>query len=631
MSLGINGNNYDRWQISTDAVGNSSQTKSKQNASNDSVEIGGDLYQPSTETEDLEAELGALQETVGANETSNVGATTGANSTANVSNEELEDKKDELDANRQRMEAIQDEIEDLSDEAAKTIEEAISYQEAAVAEQKEETQKAIKEQIQAYVDANKNGEGMTREELQTNIQAALPNSPNLSSALSKVLQANEQISEIDGLLGELKCLLTSSADLQDEIDALEAAGAGSNKCCDPIGFVSNGTEFNFFTDSDGDGKLSQTNEFLGAENQWAEMQAADDDGNGTVTAEELEANNIFLAGMDGSVIKDAQGYKDAFGADFSIDLNSYTEGGTHSAVDATADADNDGTLDQQLLGTFNVNANGSTIQGYNTLDDVDWLQSKYGVENSAEGAQTQVGTTDSGLLDTSNLGDLQAFGEFYNTAYQQNQLAKEKLAGVEEAIGFTGDEVEAYKAVEASRGEQKAQQFVDSVEITPRVRETKAVGSNTTSNGQYNAERGQSLVDSALKMIEENGETMYYCATGVSNTFKKWSMDVLGYTEKDALDLGGDGCDWDTNMEQLVAQGLFVEATGEYPSASDLSSLPAGAVVCWEASGDGTPGGTYGHVTIADGNGGEISDHHASSIYTEIGGRSDTYRIFLPV
>ena len=80
MSLGINGNNYDRWQIGTDAAGNSSQTKSKQNASNDSVEIGGDLYQPSTETEDLEAELGELQETVGASETSNVGATTGANS-----------------------------------------------------------------------------------------------------------------------------------------------------------------------------------------------------------------------------------------------------------------------------------------------------------------------------------------------------------------------------------------------------------------------------------------------------------------------------------------------------------------------------------------------------------------------
>ena len=479
MSLGINGNNYDRWQLGTDAVGGGSQTRANQNTSNDSVEIGGDLYQPSTETEDLEAELGELQETVGANGTTGV---SGTNSTTSTSNDEIEDKKDELDANQQRMEAVEAEIEKLSEEVAQTIADALALQEAAVAEQKEETEKAIKEQIQAYVDANKNGDGMTQEELQANIQSALPNTPNLAGALAKVIDANTQISEIDGLLSELKGLITDSANLQDEIEALEKSSAGSKSggCTDPIGFVSNNVEYNFFTDKDNDGQLSQTNEFLGSENQWEEMKAADNDGNGTVTAEELAANNIFLAGADGNVIKDAQGYKDAFGEDFSIDLNSYAEGGTHSAIDTTSDTNGNGTVDQTLLGTFNVNVNGEDVLGYNTLDDTEWLSENYGIENSSAASGSNVVTDGNGELDVSQLGDLKSHGEFYNLALQKNNQAKEQLAGIEEAIGFTGEEVDAFKEVEAAKGLTKAQQFVDSVEITPRERETSSTGSGTT-------------------------------------------------------------------------------------------------------------------------------------------------------
>ena len=212
---------------------------------------------------------------------------------------------------------------------------------------------------------------MTREQLKANIAGALPESPSLTKTLGQILDANEMLSDIDGLLGELKCLITASSDLQDKIGDAETSASQGKKCCDPIGFVSNNVEYNFFTDKDGDGALSQTNEFLGAENQWAEMQAADGDKDGTVTAAELETAGIQLAGTDGSVISGADAFTQAFGANFSIDLNSYAEGGSHSAVDTTADFDADGVMDQQLLGTFNVNINDSTIQGYNTLDDVD--------------------------------------------------------------------------------------------------------------------------------------------------------------------------------------------------------------------------------------------------------------------
>ena len=98
------------------------------------------------------------------------------------------------------------------------------------------------------------------------------------------------------------------------------------------------------------------------------------------------------------------------------------------------------------------------------------------------------------------------------------------------------------------------------------------------------------------------------------------------------ISMNGNGCDWDTNMEKLVAKGMFMEVTSDYPSASNLKDLPAGAIVCWENTANSGGGGRqYGHVTVADGHGGEISDHYQQNIYTSVGGRSDQYRIFIPV
>lgn len=133
---------------------------------------------------------------------------------------------------------------------------------------------------------------------------------------------------------------------------------------------------------------------------------------------------------------------------------------------------------------------------------------------------------------------------------------------------------------------------------------------------------GEELVDVARQMLDKYGTSKGYCATGVSRTFQ------MAY----GLSLSGNGCDWDSNMDKLVEQGAFVEVTSDYKTSDELSNLPAGAVVCWEASGNGSTGGAkYGHVTIADGKGGEISDHYAANIYKSIGGRSDLYRVYLPV
>ncbi len=139
--------------------------------------------------------------------------------------------------------------------------------------------------------------------------------------------------------------------------------------------------------------------------------------------------------------------------------------------------------------------------------------------------------------------------------------------------------------------------------------------------GQGWGKTGEELADTAKQMLSKYGETKNLCATGVSRTFE------MAY----GVSLHGNGCDWANNMDNLVSQGAFKEVTGEYASSADLANLPAGAVVCWEATGANTPAGKYGHVAIADGNGGEISDHYRSNIYKSVGGRSDTYRVYVPV
>ena len=85
-------------------------------------------------------------------------------------------------------------------------------------------------------------------------------------------------------------------------------------------------------------------------------------------------------------------------------------------------------------------------------------------------------------------------------------------------------------------------------------------------------------------------------------------------------------------MNGLVDQGYFIDVTADYATSADLANLPAGAVVSWNNTGGTNGGGAqYGHVCIADGNGGEISDHHAEKIYKSCGGRKDTYHVYIPV
>ena len=73
--------------------------------------------------------------------------------------------------------------------------------------------------------------------------------------------------------------------------------------------------------------------------------------------------------------------------------------------------------------------------------------------------------------------------------------------------------------------------------------------------------------------------------------------------------------------DQLAANPAFKEVA---VPASQLASLPAGAIVVW---GKGTS--ESGHISIANGQGYEISDHISPQMLAHYGGGAA--RVFVPV
>lgn len=147
----------------------------------------------------------------------------------------------------------------------------------------------------------------------------------------------------------------------------------------------------------------------------------------------------------------------------------------------------------------------------------------------------------------------------------------------------------------------------------------------------YNEASGNKLANAGRKTAKEmNGRGG--CATGVKKSYNS----VYG------TNFSGDAYTWDDKMR---TQKNYKEVSTKDYSKKELENmlknLPAGAVVCWEKqdrNGNGkldTDGEKYGHVTIADGKGGEYSDHHASSIYVsriyDHGFNNGNCSIFIPV
>lgn len=201
----------------------------------------------------------------------------------------------------------------------------------------------------------------------------------------------------------------------------------------------------------------------------------------------------------------------------------------------------------------------------------------------------------------------------YRTAYDEAKKNFEEAKATAQANLET-----AYENLGTAQTELNELNSAISVAETEKVQKEN----KPSLSGEYDEEAGQKLVDAAYEMLSRYGSSTGYCARGVSRTM----AIALG------IQMGGHGYQWDSNMDQLVEQGMFKEVTGDYATSDDLANLPAGAVVCWEnTSNSGGGGAQYGHVCIADGKGGEISDHYQASIYKSVGGRSDQYRVYIPI
>lgn len=124
--------------------------------------------------------------------------------------------------------------------------------------------------------------------------------------------------------------------------------------------------------------------------------------------------------------------------------------------------------------------------------------------------------------------------------------------------------------------------------------------------GAYNQQLGQQLADYAVSHASGGtGQCYAYVAKSIHAHITPFLWGMHAYMAAD----------------QLAASSAFREIS---LSADQLASLPAGAVVVWDKGSSES-----GHISIADGQGREVSDHVEVQLTAHYGGGS--YRVFLPV
>lgn len=289
-----------------------------------------------------------------------------------------------IEANNAQMITLQNKIKASKEEVEAALKKAIEESKDIKEEQKDEAKKIVEQEINSY--ANSDGK-MSYEDFESGLSKKLgalssSGSFEIASIIAKFSQAQSEMDIIDGMISDVESLNNQNASLADDIEQAQSEmediaseTVGKTDCevekCDPIGFNSGDTRYDFFVDKDSDEKLSNANEFLGAKKGWSEMTSLDSDGNGKISVDEMKDLHIVETAKDGSqTVKKAS---DLFKNNDFIDLNSYKS--------KNSDIGNGNTL----LGTFGLTFKGNQIDdGYNTLDDMNWLSKNYDFSDSNE-------------------------------------------------------------------------------------------------------------------------------------------------------------------------------------------------------------------------------------------------------
>ena len=437
--------------------------------------------------ESIEAEYAAAEEAISGTsattEASGTTATAGTGAASEEIKEELEELEAKKEENIEKMEKIEDEIESLAKSAEEHIMEAAKAQDAAVKEHEEETKAVLDENIQAYINANKEGgEGMTRDELQKNIKAAMPNTPEIADAVAALTAASEEVAEIDNCLGELNKLITDTQLIDDEIELKTQeyeAAVQEETCppptnCEPQGFQdSEGNQYDFFIDKDGNGDLSNESEFLGYEGgkegqeaAWSEMTDLDTNLDGIVDANELTAGGVMVYKTDANGNQQALTIEEAFGEDSDLAISTTQHEEAKEGVGPNNFNTGVGSENNELWGTFDVTLNGETLNGYQTNDDLEWLKNNYDFTDYANEDSL---TESESAIEYSE--ELEPHVNFFNLYTEKSAELKEQIQEGFSDIGLSKEQMDGISEATKKEADEEAKNFFASLEETENTNE----------------------------------------------------------------------------------------------------------------------------------------------------------------
>lgn len=437
---------------------------------------------------------------------------------------DIQARIDALNAERQAlldmMAPIEKTVEELMESVSRKITEALKEQEKRVEEYEAEVQAAIQKEVEAYVQANRDGKGMTQEELQANIQGAVGVIvPGLEGSIATLFAAETEMKLIDGHIATLKTLGNQVKNIEaqiscettkfNEVKAAEEA-AKAAKSCDPIGFQveEDGLEvqYDFFIDKDGDGQLSNITEFLGAtdsEDGWNEMVGLNEDGDATITYDELsrakvgedgkvtfgeenvhgtsddaEANKGQIMVMktvknpDGTTTQTPMTVEEAFGPDsrYGGEINIGVKKNDTLDPSKTSFNFDDPKYNNELLGNFSMTlgGNGEEITGYQTNDDVEYLKDNYTFSKGAvevDEMQDKMNTADA-KLDGEDVKVSDELATHLGTIETLEQKAADLRLALDNAwatLGFSEEYVEIIGESAGDVAEIEADKYYDEI------------------------------------------------------------------------------------------------------------------------------------------------------------------------
>ena len=111
-------------------------------------------------------------------------------------------------------------------------------------------------------------------------------------------------------------------------------------------------------------------------------------------------------------------------------------------------------MDQTLLGTFDVNFGDETVKGYNTLDDVNWLNENYNF-NTAESVDPANQELSEEASESSLSQELQVHDNFFNLYTEKSAQLKVELQNAYQELGLTDDQIDAMNEISIAQAQQQ--------------------------------------------------------------------------------------------------------------------------------------------------------------------------------